>query len=199
MERRTEAMRPSAIVLALGGVLVMALGGYVALRRTPLSAADLRYLDRSFAELQGVAPSLNEWLRGVFYVLGGFMVATGIVTLYIAVTAFRRRARGVAVIVGLAGGASVGGMALVELLIDRWAPVTVALVWLLAFALYQLEGLSPSFQLHHADRDLIKIEEHREPADGRNLHARDDDACARLDGVAQRAIEVRDTEVRVES
>jgi hypothetical protein len=162
-------MRPSAIVLALGGLLVMGLGGYVALRRTPLSAEDLRYLDRSLAELQGVAPSLNEWLRGVFYVMGGFMFATGLVTLYLAVTAFRRRARGAAVIVGLAGGASVGAMALVELLIARWAPVSVALVWLLAFALYQLEGLGAARpELHakpHARHDDVPMaramQEHR--------------------------------------
>jgi hypothetical protein len=141
VERRSMTMRPSAIALALGAVLVMGLGGYLALRPTPLSAEDVRYLDRSLAELDGVAPSLSAWLHRVFYVMGGYMFATGIVTLYVAVTAFRRRARGAATIVALAGSASVGGMALVELLIFRWALVVVALVWLLALALYQIEGL----------------------------------------------------------
>lgn len=135
-------MRPSAIVLAFGAVLVMAVGAYVALRPAPLSAQDLSFLDRSLAELDGATPSFSDWLHRVFYVLGGYMFAMGIVTLYVALTAFRRRARGAAMIVAAAGGASVGGMALVELLIDKRVVVAVALVWLLALALYQIEALT---------------------------------------------------------
>jgi len=133
--------RTSAIVLALGAVWVMALGAHFALFRAPLSTEDMRYLDRSLESLEVVSPALNSWLQRVFYVMGGYMFATGLAMFYIAVTGFRTRARGAALTVAVAGAASIGGMAVIGLLTAKWHVLLIALVWLLALALYQIEGL----------------------------------------------------------
>lgn len=136
-------LRASSITLALGSAVVMAIGVYFALFRPPLLPEDLRYLDRSIDQLRATTPALAAWLRHVFWVLGSYMFATGVITCYLAVTAFRARARGAGAIVTLAGAASVGGMAVVNFLIDsdhKWHLLLLALVWLLALAFYRLEG-----------------------------------------------------------
>jgi hypothetical protein len=135
--------RLSTFTLALGGAVVMGLGVYFVVFRPALLPEDLRYLDRSRAQLEVMAPALGAWLRHVFWVMGGYMLATGLATFYVAVTSFRTRARGAATIVVLTGAASVGGMAIVNFLIDsdfKWQLLLLALVWALALTFYRLEG-----------------------------------------------------------
>jgi hypothetical protein len=121
----------------------MGLGLYFVFLRPPLLPEDLRYLNRSLAQIEMGVPAVSEWLRHVFRVVGGYMFATGIVTLYVAFTTFRARARGAALVVTVAGAASVGGMALVNFLIAsdfKWPLLVLALVWAQALALYLIEG-----------------------------------------------------------
>ncbi|GIW07443.1 MAG: hypothetical protein KatS3mg060_2248 [Dehalococcoidia bacterium] len=62
-----------------------------------------------------------------------------LVTLYIALTSFRTRARGVAAIVAVAGMTSIGWMAAVNFLIDsdfKWLLFGFGLLWASAVALY---------------------------------------------------------------
>jgi hypothetical protein len=136
-------VRLSTITLALGSAFVMALGVYFVLFRPPLLPEDLRYLDRSRGQIDVLAPALTAWLRHVFWVMGGYVFATGLVTFYVAVTGFRTRASGAAAVATIAGLASVGGMAIVAFLIDsdyKWHLLLLALVWALALASYRLEG-----------------------------------------------------------
>ncbi len=121
----------------------MGLGLYFVFLRPPLLPEDLRYLNRSFSQIVMVAPAMTAWLRHVFWVLGGYMFATGVVTLHVALTTFRARARGAALVVTVAGAASVGTMALVNVLIAsdfKWPLLLLALLWVLALALYLFEG-----------------------------------------------------------
>ena len=77
------------------------------------------------------------------------MFASGLVTFYVAVTSFRTRARGAAVIVAVASAASVGGMVIVNFLLGsdfRWPLLALALLWTVAFVLYRLER-APSAKL----------------------------------------------------
>ena len=70
------------------------------------------------------------------------MIATGLLTFYIAVTAFRTRARGIAGIVILAGLTSIGWMAVVDFIIAsdfKWLMLSFLLVWALALVLYCIE------------------------------------------------------------
>ena len=87
-------------------------------------------------------PGLLPWLRRVFWVLGGYMFATGLLTSYAAMTVFRARARGAAGVVALAGLASVGWMAVVNFIIGsdfKWLLLSFAVPWALALALYRIE------------------------------------------------------------
>ena len=71
------------------------------------------------------------------------MFAAGLLTLYIALTAFRTRARCIAGIVILAGGTSIGWMAVVNFILAsdfKWLLLALCLLWPLALVLYCVEG-----------------------------------------------------------
>ena len=137
------SIRPySATALALGGTILMALGLYFVFLRPPLLPEDLRSMRTSLPDLQATMPGLFIWLRRVFGVMGGYMFATGLLTLYVAVTGFRDRLCGVALVVALAGMSSIELMAVVNFIIEsdfRWLILTFILPWVLALALYRSE------------------------------------------------------------
>ncbi len=136
-------VRPSSTMLALASAIVMGVGVYFAFVRPPMLPEDARYLGASLATLETTASGLSAWLRHVFWVLGGFMFATGSLTFYVAVTAFRARARGATAIVAIAGVTSVGNMVVVNFLIAsdfKWHLLLLALLWTLALAFHRLEG-----------------------------------------------------------
>lgn len=136
-------LRPySATVLALGGVILMTVGLYFVFVRPPLLPEDLRSMGASLAQVQATVPGLPLWLRRVFWVMGGYMFATGLLTFHLAVTTFRARARGVAGVVAIAGSTSIGLMAVVNVIIDsdfKWLILSFVFLWALALALYWLE------------------------------------------------------------
>ena len=71
--------------------------------------------------------------------LGGYITATGVLTVYLAATAFRARARGAGVAAAAAGVVSIGSMAVVNVLIDsdfKVPLVATAALWGLAIVLY---------------------------------------------------------------
>ena len=84
----------SAAVLALAGAILMLLGLYFALLRPPLLPEDPRFMGMSMAQIQLSVPGLLIWLRRVFWVMGGYMFASGLLTIYVALTSFRDRVRG---------------------------------------------------------------------------------------------------------
>ena len=134
----------SAISLALAGITLMGLGAYFVFLRPTLLPEDLRYVGVSPSELQASVPGLLLWVRRVMWVMGGFMVTTGLLTLYAAMTTFRVRAKGVAAVVALAGITSIGWMALVNFIIDsdfKWLILVFVLPWVVALVLYQTERL----------------------------------------------------------
>ena len=129
----------SATILALGGTILMALGLYFVFLRPPLLPEDLRFMGTSLADVQHTMPGLLIWLRRVFWVMGGYMFATGLLTFFVAVTTFRARARGVAGVVALSGLTSIGLMAVLNFVIAsdfKWLILSFALPWVLALALY---------------------------------------------------------------
>ena len=65
--------------------------------RPALLPEDLPFLGRTWAEVDAAAPGLLPWLRGGFFaVMGGFMSATGVLTVFVVMNAARhdRRATG---------------------------------------------------------------------------------------------------------
>jgi hypothetical protein len=129
----------AAIILAHGGAILMALGLYFVFVRPPLLPEDLRFMGTSLGEVQQVMPGLLLWLRRVFWVMGGYMFATGLLTFFLAVTTFRARTRGVVVIVALSGLTSIGLMAVLNFVIAsdfKWLILSFTLPWAVALAIY---------------------------------------------------------------
>ena len=121
----------------------MALGLYFAFLRPPLLPEDARFMGTSLAQVQATLPGLPGWLRHVFGVLGGYIFATGLLTIYLAATAFRARVGGAAGVGALAWLTSIGLMAVVNFSIGsdfKWLILSFGLPWLVALALYLIEG-----------------------------------------------------------
>ena len=84
----------------------------------------------TLAQVQEALPGLLAWLRRVFWVMGGYIFATGFLAGYLALTAFRSRAGGAASVVAVAGLASIGLMVIVNFVIAsdfRWLILAFAL------------------------------------------------------------------------
>lgn len=137
---RSMSLRPySATILAACGLIMIGIGLYFILVRPSFLPEDARNAGASLKEIQAVAPGFARWLGRVFWVLGGYIAATGILTLYIATTSFRTRAKGVGVAVGAAGIASIGMMATVNVLINsdfKLPLIGLGLLWTSAAVLY---------------------------------------------------------------
>lgn len=94
-------------------------------------------------QIQQSLPGLLIWLRRVFWVMGGYMFTTGLLTLYVALTSFRARIRGAAVVGAFSGLSSIGLMAVVNLMIAsdfKWLILSFVIPWALALTLYWIEG-----------------------------------------------------------
>lgn len=71
------------------GVAQVFIGGFLLTMRPPLLPEDARFMGSAAETLFEVVPLLGAWLRRVFWVLGGYIVATGVFVVYIASTAVR--------------------------------------------------------------------------------------------------------------
>ena len=124
--------------LAFGGVILMGMGLYFAILRPPLLPEDLRYMGASLTQIQTAMPGLATWLARVFGVLGGYMFATGLLTVYVAATGFRTGKLGAIAVVSVSGLASIGWMAITNFVIDsdfKWLLLAFTLPWVAALAL----------------------------------------------------------------
>ena len=94
-------------------------------------------------ELGAVAPKLETWLAQVFRVMGGYVLATGVLTITLALTAYRTHQRGAGVGAFAGGVASIGLMAAVNFAIDsdfKWVLLAIALVWLSSLCVFWFEA-----------------------------------------------------------
>ena len=129
--------------LALGGLILMGMGLYFGFLRPPLLPEDLRYMGASLTQIQNAMPGLQAWLARVFGVLGGYMFATGLLTVYVAATGFRTGRLGAMAVVSVSGLASIGWMAITNFLINsdfKWLLLVFTLPWVVALALAWVGG-----------------------------------------------------------
>ena len=121
--------------LAFGGFILIGLGLYFIILRPPLLPEDLRYIDASQSQIQNTLPNLQIWLPRVFGVLGGYMIATGLLTVYISATSFRAGTPAAIAIVCVSGLASIGWMVITNFMIDsdfKWLLMVFSLPWIVA-------------------------------------------------------------------
>ena len=76
----------SSVLFLLFGIILVMVGAYFWFIRPPLLLEDLRYLATSPATIDAAVPNLKTWLGYVFRVLGGYIVASGILTIALAGT-----------------------------------------------------------------------------------------------------------------
>jgi hypothetical protein len=121
----------------------MATGIYFGFLRPPLLPEDMRYIGATLAQIQSAVLGLLPWLARVFGVVGGYMFATGLLTVYVAATSFRDGRSEATAVVAVSGLASIGWMAITNFLINsdfRWLLLSFTLPWVIALA---LSWLSP--------------------------------------------------------
>ena len=80
MTTPTTPWRLSSFLLALAGLIVGGIGAFFLFLRPPLLPEDVRYMQLSATEFVAVGPRLEVWLTQVFRVLGGYALATGLLT-----------------------------------------------------------------------------------------------------------------------
>lgn len=140
----------SSTFIVFQGVLFMGLGLYFVFIRPPLLPEDPRFMGASLADIQGAIPGLVIWLRRVFWVLGGFMFATGLLTIYIARITVPHMTRGARLVIAVASLTSIGWMTIVNFLIDsdfKWLLLAFNLPWVLALILFRQEDILPASKL----------------------------------------------------
>jgi hypothetical protein len=122
----------SSILLIMFGTGLLAVGAYFLVLRPPLLPEDVRYLGASEAQLEAVVPRLAPWLTQLFRVLGGYVSATGILSIALAATSFRSHHCVAGAVAALAGSISIGLMAGVNFAIDsdfKWELLALAILW----------------------------------------------------------------------
>lgn len=132
----------SSIILASAGIALVGTGLYFIVLRPPLLPEDLRYMGLSAGQLDIVRPHLEAWLVQVFRVLGGYVLATGVLTITLAATSFRAHHWGAAIGALIGGAASIGLMAAVNFAINsdfKWVIFLMALLWACSLCLFWFE------------------------------------------------------------
>jgi hypothetical protein len=144
LARITPSWPPSAILLVLAGITLIGTGLYFLLLRPPLLPEDVRYMGVSEAELVAVRPRLEAWLTHVFRVMGGHILANGVLAVTLAATSFRTYQWN-AWLGALIGGAfSIGWMAIVNFIIDSDFKLVLsgmAAVWAASLVLFCFEKI----------------------------------------------------------
>ena len=128
----------SSIFLALSGFIITVLGLYFIFLRPALLPEDLRFMGTSLDQIQRLAPGLLIWLQRVFWVMGGYMFATGLLTIYIALATFRTQSKSAQLVVMSASLSSIGWMAIINFTIDsdfKWLILLFNIPWIVALAL----------------------------------------------------------------
>ncbi len=129
----------SASILAIGGILLSAIGVYFIFVRPPFLPEHFQYVGATLSIINDTTPNLLPWLQKVFWVMGGYIFTTGLLTVFISFTSFRMRVRGVFAIVAISGISSIGFMTFVNFLIDsdfKWLLMAFMVPWAIALFLY---------------------------------------------------------------
>jgi hypothetical protein len=142
MEIDRSSWTPSSIALVMAGVTLIGTGVYFLFLRPPLLPEDIRYMALPPAQLDILRPRLELWLTHVFRVMGGYVLATGVLVVTLAVTSFRRHSPTAAIGALIGGVVSIGWMTAVNFLIDsdfKWVLLAMALLWAVSLVLFWVE------------------------------------------------------------
>ena len=139
MHLRTKNHPISTWMLAACGVWLVGLGLYFIVLRPPLLPEDSRFMGTTVAHVRAQLPGLEDWLKKVFTVMGGFMAGAGVLTVFVATTAMRTRLKWTSWAIALSGALTVGLMSATNFALHsdfRWVLLVPALVWLAGLAVH---------------------------------------------------------------
>ena len=151
MELKVSPMQLSGKVFFACGAWLIALGLYFLFLRPALLPEDPKYIGSSLEAIRAAMPGLERWLGHVFNVMGGFMIAVGAVTMFLAWRFLSRREPGTFATLLVAGAASVALMSATNFLLHsnfRWLLLLPALLWLAGLLCYLRESAAPVKRLH---------------------------------------------------
>ena len=114
------------------GVWLVGLGLYFIVLRPPLLPEDSRFMGTTLAQIRISVPGLENWLKKVFTVMGGFMASTGVLTVFVATMAMRPRLTGASWTIALSGVLTVALMSATNFALHsdfRWLLLVPTLVW----------------------------------------------------------------------
>jgi hypothetical protein len=141
----TRPWYPSVLLLVVAAIMLMGTGLYFLFLRPALLPEDIRYMGLSATQLEGVRDPLAAWLTQVFRVMGGYVLATGVLAITLALTSYRAHHTG-AWLGALVGGlSSIGLMTAVNFTIRsefKWVLLCMALVWAASLILFWTENRS---------------------------------------------------------
>lgn len=148
-EPAKSRLQTSGKVFVVCGFWLIALGMYFLFLRPALLPEDPRYIGSSLETIRSAAPGLERWLGHVFNVMGGFMVATGAMTMLAAFRLLASRERGTFAVMSVAGAAGVALMSATNFLLSsdfRWLLLLPALLWLAGLLCYLRESAVPPIE-----------------------------------------------------
>ena len=137
----------SSVLLAAAGFTLVITGFYFILVRPPLLPEDVRYMALPATQFDIVKPALESWLTHVFQVMGGYVLATGVLTITLAATSFRAHHWAAAAGALVSGAASIGWMAYVNFVINsdfKWVLLCMALLWAFSLVIFWFERRAQS-------------------------------------------------------
>lgn len=126
-------------LLMVCGVWLVCLGIFFVFVRPPLLPEDLRFMGISLDAIRVAVPGLEDWLRKVFTVLGGFMAGTGVLVVYLSRALLTVRLKGAATVFAVSGLLTVVLMSAMNFALHsdfRWILLVPALLWFTAIALF---------------------------------------------------------------
>ena len=155
MTPATLHLRLSGKIFAACGIWLVLLGTYFLFLRPALLPEDPRFIGSSLEAMRLAVPGLERWLRLVFNVMGGFMIATGVMTTLAACRLPARRDLTSFFALVVAGAGSVGLMSVTNFLLNsnfRWLLVLPVLLWLAGLSFYLRERAISARQIDRVDQ-----------------------------------------------
>lgn len=128
----------AAWLLTACGVTLVLMGGFFLVGRPPLLPEDARFMGSTAEDIIDAVPALPSWLRHVFWVLGGYMVTTGVLVVYVANAGLRNGNAAALLVLAVAGVTSLGWMSAVNFMIHssfKWVLLGLDGIWVLGLLL----------------------------------------------------------------